>query len=204
VEIEKVGLNPVNPVKIPEPLPVEDLNPALNPATTPQQPRQTPHSELNENELELVEMIRVVTAEPDPESARRAAADILPILKDVCARGAANREKVWAALTDSERATFSELTAKPIAAIDNPPEPKPPETAPERETIAPADAEKLREIASRRWDECYPAQMQSLLAQMYAWGAPGTRYDAATINAWLATEDAVTRKRIGELMQRRG
>ncbi|MEG4294264.1 DUF3854 domain-containing protein [Microcoleus sp. D2B6] len=130
VEIEKVGLNPVNPVKIPEPLPVEDLNPATNPATTPQQPRQTPHSELNEDELELVEMIRVATAEPDPESARRAAADILPILKDVCARGAANREKVWAALTDSERATFSELTAKPLAAHDNPPEPKPPETAP--------------------------------------------------------------------------
>ena len=204
VEIEKVGLNPVNPVKIPEPLPVEDLNPATNPAQTPHKLRQTPHSELNEDELELVEMIRVATAEPDPESARRAVADILPILKDVCARGAANREKVWAALTDSERATFSELTAKPIAAIDNPPEPKPPETAPERETIAPADAEKLREIASIWWDECYPAQMQSLLAQMYAWGAPGTRYDAATINAWLATEDAVTRKRIGELMQRRG
>ena len=95
VEIEKVGLNPVNPVKIPEPLPVEDLNPATNPAQTPQQPRQTPHSELNEDELELVEMIRVTTAEPDPESARRAAADILPILKDVCARGAANRVKVW-------------------------------------------------------------------------------------------------------------
>ena len=204
VEVEKVGLNPVNPVKIPEPLPVEDLNPATNPAQTPQQPRQTPHSELNEDELELVEMIRVATAEPDPESARRAAADILPILKDFCARGAANREKVWAALTDSERATFSELTASPLAASDNPPEPKPPETAPERETIAPADAEKLREIATIWWDECYPAQMQSLLAQMYAWGAPGTRYDAATINAWLATEDAVTRKRIGELMQRRG
>jgi hypothetical protein len=160
--------------------------------------------QLNEDELELVEMIRTAVAEPDTEIARQAAADILPILKDVCARGAANREKVWAALTDSERATFSELTAKPLAANDNPPEPKPPETAPERETIAPADAEKLREIASIWWDECYPAQMQSLLAQMYAWGAPGTRYDAATINAWLATEDAVTRKRIGELMQRRG
>jgi hypothetical protein len=161
-------------------------------------------SELNEDELELVQMIRIATAEPDPEQARRTAADILPVLKDVCGKEAASREKVWAALTDSERATFSELTAKPLAAIDNPPEPKPPETAPERETIAPADAEKLREIASIWWDECYPAQMQSLLAQMYAWGAPGTRYDAATINAWLATEDAVTRKRIGELMQRRG
>jgi putative DNA primase/helicase len=203
-DVEEVGLNPVNPVKVPEPLLIADLNPASNPATTPQQPRQTPSSELNENELELVGMIQIALEEPDAEIARQAVADILPILKNVCASGAANREKVWAALTETERTTFSELTAKPIAAIDNPPEPKPPETAPERETIAPADAEKLREIASRRWDECYPAQMQSLLAQMYAWGAPGTRYDAATINAWLATEDAVTRKRIGELMQRRG
>jgi putative DNA primase/helicase len=204
VEVEKVGLNPVNPVKIPEPLPVEDLNPATNPAQTPQQPRQTPHSELNEDELELVEMIRVATAEPDPESARRAAADILPILKDVCARGAANREKVWAALTDSERATFSELTAKPIAHNDNPPEPKPAESASEPETIAPADAEKLREIATIWWDEYYPVQIQSLEAQMFARDAVGTRYDAATINAWLATQDAVTRDRISELMQWRG
>ena len=148
--------------------------------------------------------IREAIAQPDTDTARETVADILPTLKNLCAKGMASREKVWAALTDSERATFSELTAKLIAAHDNPPEPKPPETAPERETIAPADAEKLREIASRRWDECYPAQMQSLLAQMYAWGAPGTRYDAATINAWLATEAPVTRKRIGELMQRRG
>jgi len=204
VEIEKVGLNPVNPVKIPEPLPVEDLNPATNPAQTPHKPRQTPHSELNEDELELVEMIRVATAEPDPESARRATADILPILKDVCARGAANREKVWAALTDSERATFSELTAKPIAHNDNPPEPKPAESASEPETIAPADAEKLREIATIWWDEYYPVQIQSLEAQMFARDAVGTRYDAATINAWLATQDAVTRDRISELMQWRG
>jgi len=190
----------VNPSPSPEPLPIADCDPSPNPSPNPSPGLQ----QLNEDELELVEMIRTAVAEPDTEIARQAAADILPILKDVCARGAANREKVWAALTDSERATFSELTAKPFAAIDNPPEPKPPETAPERETIAPADAEKLREIASIWWDECYPAQMQSLLAQMYAWGAPGTRYDAATINAWLATEDAVTRKRIGELMQRRG
>jgi len=190
----------VNPSPSPEPLPIADCDPSPSPSPNPSPGLQ----QLNEDELELVKMIRTAVAEPDTEIAREAAADILPILKDVCARGAANREKVWAALTDSERATFSELTAKPLAAHDNPPEPKPPETAPERETIAPADAEKLREIASRRWDECYPAQMQSLLAQMYAWGAPGTRYDAATINAWLATEDAVTRKRIGELMQRRG
>ncbi|MEG4918556.1 DUF3854 domain-containing protein, partial [Microcoleus sp. B7-D4] len=153
VKIEKVGLNPVNPVKISEPLPVEDLNPATNPAQTPHKLRQTPHSELNEDELNLRDMIRIATAEPDSESARRAAADILPILKDVCARGAANREKVWAALTDSERAIFSELTAKPSAGSDNPQEPNPPQPVPEPEIIAPADAEKLREIATVWWPE---------------------------------------------------
>ncbi|MEG4457084.1 hypothetical protein QUA58_19980, partial [Microcoleus sp. N9_A1] len=201
--IEKVGLNPVNPVEIPKPLLVADLNSATNSAATPREPLQTPHPELNEDELELVQMIWVAIAEPDPESARRTAADILPILKDVCARGAANREKVWAALTDSERVIFSELTAKPLALGDNPQEPKPAETTPEQEIIAPADAEKLREIAIVWWPELYPAQIQSLLAQMYAWGAPGTRYDAATITAWLVTEDTVVRERITELMELR-
>jgi putative DNA primase/helicase len=135
--IEKVGLNPTNPVEIPKPLPVADSNSATNPAATPQQPLQTPHPELNEDELGLVRMIWVAIAEPDPESARRTAADILPILKDVCATGAANREKVWAALTDSERAIFSELTAKPTALGDNPQEPISPQPAPEPEIISP-------------------------------------------------------------------
>jgi hypothetical protein len=161
-------------------------------------------SELNQDELELVQYIRIATAEPDPEQARRTAANLLPVLKDVCGKGAASREKVWTALTATERATFSALTAKPSAHNDNPPEPKPAESASEPETIAPADAEKLREMATVWWDEYYPAQVQTLVTQMYGWGAPGTRYDAATINAWLATEDAVTRERIGELMQRRG
>jgi hypothetical protein len=53
-DVEKVGLNPVNPVKMPKPLLIADLNPASNPATTPQQPRQAPSSELND-ELELVD-----------------------------------------------------------------------------------------------------------------------------------------------------
>jgi hypothetical protein len=201
--IEKVGLNPVNPVEIPEPLPVEDLNSATNSAATPQQPRQTPSPGLNKDELNLVEMIRIATAEPDIESARQATADILPILKDVCARGAANRKKVWAALTDSERAIFSELTAKPMAARDNSQEPISLQPAPEPEIIAPADAEKLREIATIWWDEYYSEQLQTLITQMFGWGAPGTKYDAATIATWLATEGAVVRQRIGELIRRR-
>jgi hypothetical protein len=42
-EIEKVVLNPVNPVKIPEPLPGEDLNPVANPVVTPQNPVKPRH-----------------------------------------------------------------------------------------------------------------------------------------------------------------
>ena len=66
--------------------------------------------ELNEDEFNLLEMIRIATAEPDIEIARQAAVDILPILKDVCTCGSASREKVWAALADPERTRFSELT----------------------------------------------------------------------------------------------
>jgi hypothetical protein len=158
---------------------------------------------LNEDELDLLQMIRLALAEPDPESVRQVAADILPVLKDVCANGAANREKVWLALTDSERATFSELTAKPLALADNPPEPEPAETAPKLESIAPADAEKLREIATVWWDKYFPEQLQTLITQMFGWGAPGTKYDAVTIATWLATEGAVVQERIGELIRRR-
>jgi putative DNA primase/helicase len=201
--IEKVGLNPVNPAGIPKPLSVMDSNSATNPAATPQQPLQTPHPELNEDELELVRMIWVAIAEPDPESARRTATDILPILKDVCASGAANREKVWAALTDWERAIFSELTAKPTALGDNPQEPISPQPAPEPEIIAPADAEKLREIATIWWDKYFPEQLQTLITQMFGWGAAGTKYDAATIATWLAAESAVVRELLGELIRRR-
>jgi len=161
------------------------------------------HSELNEDELDLLQMIRLALAKPDSESVRQAAADILPVLKDVCANGAANREKVWLALTESERATFSELTAKPLALADNPPEPEPAETAPKLETIAPTDAEKLREIATVWWDKYFPEQLQTLITQMFGWDAPGTKYDAATIAAWLATEGAVVQERIGELIRRR-
>ena len=59
-EIEKVGLNPVNPVKIPEPLPVEDLNPVANPIATPQQPRQTPSSEIVAEQVSIASIARRV------------------------------------------------------------------------------------------------------------------------------------------------
>jgi hypothetical protein len=42
--IEKVGLNPVNPVKIPEPLPDGNLSQLTNPLPTPCEPLYTPYS----------------------------------------------------------------------------------------------------------------------------------------------------------------
>ncbi|MEG4213344.1 DUF3854 domain-containing protein [Microcoleus sp. S13_B4] len=184
------------------------------------------HSEWNEDELDLLQMIRLALAEPDPESARQVAADILPALKEVCGKGAANREKIWAALTEEDRSEFtslaknsvrptiSERSPKPSALGDNPPEPEPEQLAPEPvpaeelaepdlAQIAPEDAEKIRDIALIWWPEYYPEQLQNLLTQMYGWNAPGTRYEAATITAWLEGEDALVRERIGELMQQR-
>jgi len=180
---------------------VEPTEPIAQPV--PPIPPTEPSAELNEDELNLVEMIRIATAEPDAEIARQAAADIVPVLRKVCASGAANREKVWAALTETERAIFSELTAKPLALADNPPEPEPAETAPEPETIAAEDSEKLRDIARVWWPKYYPEQLQTLITQMFGWGAPGTRYYAATITAWLVGEDELVRSRITKLMQLR-
>jgi hypothetical protein len=65
------------------------------------------------------------------------------------------------------------------------------------------DAEKLRDIALIWWEEYYPEQMQSLIAQMYSWQAPGTKYDVATLAEWLEGEDSLIRDRITELVHLR-
>jgi putative DNA primase/helicase len=211
--------------KIP-PHPPSSPLPILSDIPEPAQESPLLATNLNEDELDLLQMIRTAVAEPDTEIARQATADILPILKDTCGKGAASREKIWAALTEeerikfsflaksSERPTISEQSAKPIADCDNPPGQEPsqlaPEPAPAEELaelelaqIAPEDAEKIRDIALIWWEEYYPEQFQTLIAQMYAWNAPGTRYDAATITAWLEGEDVVVRERITELVQQR-
>ena len=156
--------------------------------------------ELNEDELDFVKWIREAIAQPDTDTARETVADILPILKNLCANGKASREKLWAALTDSERAIFSELTVKPIALSDNSQEPEPPQPAPEPEIIAPADAEKMRDIALVWWPEMYPDALQSLVTQMFGRGAPAHKYSAVQIAWWLQGEDALVKYRIGELM----
>jgi putative DNA primase/helicase len=70
---------------------------------------------------------------------------------------------------------------------------------PESETITPEDAEKMRDIALTWWDEYYSEQLQSLLAQMFGWKSPGTKYSRDAIERWLESEDAVVRVRLDEL-----
>ena len=159
-----------------------------------------PSAELNEDELDFVKWIREAIAQPDTDTARETVADILPILKNLCANGMASREKLWTALTDSERAIFSELTVKPIALSDNSQEPEPPQPAPEPEIIAPADAEKMRDIALVWWPEMYPEAVQSLVAQLFGWGAPARKYSVVQIAQWVQGEDDLVKYRIGELM----
>jgi hypothetical protein len=183
-------------------------------------------SELNEDELDLLQMIQSALTEPGPESARQVVADILPILKELCGSGGASREKIWAVLTAAEQARFkslladstppqvSERSAAPIAYGDNQtlaqpllqtPEPSPENApaSPQPAEITPEDAEKMRDIALIWWPEYYPEQLQALIVQMYGWQSPGTCYEAATIRAWLEGEDALVQQRIGALMDLR-
>jgi hypothetical protein len=186
----KGGSGGTTDFEMPETLVVQgfqDVPPTVPPTVPPAVP--LPPTQLNLDELELVEMIRAVVAEPDLEVASQTAADILPTLKKVCDGFAADRAKVWAVLTKHEADTFkalTELVAK-IVPIQ----------------MAPDDAQKLREIATLWWDKYYPEQMQSLVAQMYGWQAPGNKYNVAIITEWLEGEDSFIRDRITELIRLR-
>jgi CRISPR-associated protein Cmr3 len=69
--------------------------------------------------------------------------------------------------------------------------------------ITPEDAEKLRDLALIWWPEYYPDQLQNLLTQMYAWNAPGAKYDVAVIAKWLESQDELIRDRITELVNQK-
>ena len=65
---------------------------------------------------ECLEFIRAAIASGDPQTAR----DVASVVKEVCSSGYADRAQIWAELSESERAAFSELTAKPIVLCDKP------------------------------------------------------------------------------------
>ena len=211
-------------------------------------------------EKELLEYIRTVLREGDPKLAR----NIQSVLTEVCSKGAADRKKVWASLSENEKVAFiallevpeseseseSETTAEPtsltaestsvipelISAPAEPTsvapepiasepaipelivsEPIAPEAAstplepsasvepisnsvPTSNQISSLDAEKLQNIALIWWPEYYPHQLQSLIAQMYGWNAPGAKYDVDVIAMWLASQDELIRNRINHLI----
>ena len=158
---------------------------------------------------ECLQFIRTTIASND----RQTALDIKNVLAEVCASGYADRAAIWATLSQAEQQSFKELLApqpeaqaeptptptpapetEPIALADNP-QPLEPEKA-----IAPEDAEKMRDIALVWWPELYPECLQSLVTQMWGWGAPARKYSAAQIAQWLQGEDELVSSRIGELM----
>jgi len=69
------------------------------------------------------------------------------------------------------------------------------------EKITPKDAQTIRDIALLWWHEYYPGQMQSLVAQMYGRGAPGTKYSVAALTKWFDGEVPEVRDHITELMR---
>ncbi|MEG4596022.1 virulence-associated E family protein [Microcoleus sp. F8_C2] len=177
-------------------------------------------------EAELIDFIRYAIAENDSQFAK----DIQVILKEVCTVGAADRQKVWDALTEAEKVAFTALLGQPTSPT-TPTEPieqsgqvittqatEPTEPVTDAPTDTPADvvgepppppieqieqidAEKMREIALIWWDEFYPEQMQSLISQMYAWKAPGTKYSQEAIDCWLKTQDEIVKERITEIIE---
>ncbi|PSB52031.1 hypothetical protein C7B67_08455, partial [filamentous cyanobacterium Phorm 6] len=70
------------------------------------------HVSSEAEEIELIGFIKLAIAEND----RQFASDIQAILKDVCANGTVDRQKVWASLTEIEKSAFTAL----LAPISNP------------------------------------------------------------------------------------
>jgi hypothetical protein len=70
---------------------------------------QTRSPALNEAEAECLGFIRTAILIADQQTA----ADIVVTLKDCCGRGHADRDAIWADLTDAEQERFKELLAPP-------------------------------------------------------------------------------------------
>ena len=185
--------------------------------------------EAEAEETELIDFIRYAIAENDSQFA----ALIQVILRDVCSKGAADRQKVWDALTEAEKVAFTALLSQPTSpttptepierkrrvittepteltqamtdALTGAPTDTPADVVVdvvgEPPRIEQFDAEKMREIALIWWDEFYPEQMQSLISQMYAWEAPGTKYSQEAIERWLETQEKLVQQRISEIIE---
>lgn len=145
---------------------------------------------------ECLGFIRAAIASNDLQTAH----DIAAVLKDCRERGYIDRVALWADLSQAEQQCFKQLLTPPPEPITLPADPElepEPEPAPEVEE---ADAAKMRDIALVWWPEMYPECLQSLVTQLWGWGAPARKYSAVQIARWLEEEDEVVKYRIGELM----
>lgn len=199
----------------------------LEPETAPAAPTVAPPEPDAELVKQWVEALRKAIAENDAVAVREAAkasikldgtgrlkeaikALLTPEENKACRELANAKLKQPTPTPEPAPTPAPEPTPEPIALADNPQQPELAETTeteptptpePEPETIAPEDAEKMREIALVWWPELYHTEtLQSLVTQMFGWGAPARKYSAAQIARWLQEEDEVVRYRIGKLM----
>jgi pyruvate/2-oxoglutarate dehydrogenase complex dihydrolipoamide acyltransferase (E2) component len=86
-------------------------------------PEETePETEAEAEEAYLIGFIRYAIAENDSQFAK----EIQVILRDVCSAGAADRQKVWASLTEAEKSAFTALLSTPESTpATSEPEPTP-------------------------------------------------------------------------------
>ncbi|MEG3874192.1 DUF3854 domain-containing protein [Microcoleus sp. Z1_B5] len=102
-------------------------------------------SNLNEEELELVNLMRFAVTQSDP-----LVTDAVKIsLTETCDKGFANRKKVWFALTASERTVFKALLAK----LEAQPQPKQLPHAPAPVESEPKTLSAPIELSKQEWEQ---------------------------------------------------
>ena len=149
-----------------------DRNP--NPSTSPDNnPDNSPDNSLDDETSELVGMVRSAITQQDPEFA----VQIQGILREVVGNGAADRQKVWGALTSDEQTAFKALLPEPISE---------------------EDANKIREVVLTWWDEVSPERLQTML---FGFGQPCHKNSRLAIAAWLQTQAPQVVERVNHLLE---
>jgi putative DNA primase/helicase len=194
----------LNPSPSPEPLPVADSDPSPNPSPdpSPTTPQSTPFP-IDGQAIRLGRWVWARAIGWNDEGTQL-------VVEYLRASGDMGEMLVFPErFAPTEPIALLALTPTSELELAEPAEPAPettPATTPEQEPepapgITPEDAEQMREIALVWWPEMYhPKTLQSLVTQMWGWGAPARKYSAAQIARWLQEEDELVRDRIGELM----
>lgn len=102
-------------------------------------------SNLNEEELELVNLMRFAVTQSDPLVTDA----VKKCLTETCDKGFANRKKVWSALTASERTVFKAL----LAELEAQPQPKQLPHTPAPGESEPKTLSAPIELSKREWEQ---------------------------------------------------